>query len=91
MEHMTEGKIRIKTTVQVPVRTDVTMHIINVGGYAGGDGTVGLDEDSLIDIDTDVIDLEQFSDNMTAGLPLFLPIKPHRSGLHDNDNAPYTY
>lgn len=77
--------------VRVAARSGVTVQMINAHDEEVRLNTVELTDACAIDPDTCVIDLDQFSDNITAGLPLFLPAKPHRSGLHDNDNAPGTF
>lgn len=88
---MTERKIRIATSVRVPVRTGTTIQIINAHDDAARTGAIDLSDADVIDLDEVVVDLEQFSDNMAAGMPLFMPVKPHRSGLHDNDNSPHRF
>ena len=76
--------------VRVPARSGETLQMINA--Y---DEAIRLSGHKLNGRRTltpaEATDLDQFSDKTTADLPMFFPVKPHRSGFHDNDNAPYAY
>jgi hypothetical protein len=88
---MTTDNIWNVSRVRVPARSGETIQMINAHDEKVRLNAAELTDTCVIDFDMCVVDLGQFSDNITAGLPLFLPAKPHRSGLHDNDNAPRGY
>jgi len=78
---MTDYRNRTASRIRVPVRAGETIAIIN-----SHDDEVRRSTATLAKAFS--VDLGQFSDNMEAGLPTFMPVKPHRSGLFDNDNNP---
>lgn len=87
---MSKDNIWNVSRIRVPARSGDFVQMINAYDETVRLSAFKLGEGRSIKTD-EAIDLDQFSGKITANLPVFLPVKPHRSGLHDNDNAPSTY
>ncbi len=87
---MSKDNIWNVSRIRVPARSGEIVQMINTHDENVRLSGFELDESRSLEID-EAIDLGQFSGKITANLPVFLPVKPHRSGLHDNDNAPATF